>query len=57
MVAGGPVNYDGASGAVDFDAIGNVTSRAVWWVVQSGRFVERKVYDCVASPDCPETTF
>jgi len=57
LAAGAAVNYDGASGPVDFNAVGDVVSRAVWWVVENGRFVEKKVYDCIASPSCPETTF
>ncbi|HXU05725.1 MAG TPA: hypothetical protein VN903_32440 [Polyangia bacterium] len=57
LAAGSPVNYDGASGPVDLDALGNVTGRAAWWVIENGLFVEKKVYDCIAASTCPETTF
>jgi len=48
------LNYDGAGGPVDFDAAGNVASRAVAWGIQGGQFVEQVFYDCVTSPACPQ---
>jgi len=48
------INYDGASGPVDFDAAGNVSSRSVLWTIQSQRFVEPIVYDCVSSSACAQ---
>jgi hypothetical protein len=48
------LNYDGAGGPVDFDAVGNVSSRAVAWSIQGGQFVEQVFYDCVTSPACPQ---
>jgi hypothetical protein len=57
LAAGSAVNYDGAGGPVDLDSLGNSTNRAAWWVIENGLFVEKKIYDCIASPSCPETTF
>jgi hypothetical protein len=57
LVAGSAVNYDGASGPADLDSLGNVTTRAAWWVIQNGLFVEKQIYDCIADPSCPKTTF
>lgn len=48
------INYDGASGPVDFDAAGNVSSRGALWSIQGQKFVEPIVYDCVTSSDCPQ---
>jgi hypothetical protein len=53
MVAGKPIDYEGASGHVDFDAVGNVTSRAVLFQVQNGQFVETAIYDCTQDSTCP----
>ena len=39
IAAGQPVNYDGVSGSLDFDADGNVTSIFDLWVTQDGAFV------------------
>jgi hypothetical protein len=57
LVAGSAVNYDGASGPVDLDSVGNSSSRAAWWVIENGLFVEKKVYDCIAAASCPEAAF
>jgi hypothetical protein len=48
------INYDGASGPVDFDAAGNVSSRSALWSIQGQKFVEPIVYDCVTSSACPQ---
>jgi hypothetical protein len=48
------INYDGASGPVDFDAAGNVSSRGALWSIQGQRFIEPIVYDCVTSTACPQ---
>jgi ABC-type branched-subunit amino acid transport system substrate-binding protein len=53
IAAGGTINYAGASGPVDFDAIGNVVQRLVYWKVENERFVDGTLYDCVASSSCP----
>ena len=57
LAAGSSVNYDGASGPVDLDSVGNVTTRAAWWQITGGLFVEKQIYDCIADPSCPKTTF
>jgi hypothetical protein len=48
------INYDGASGPVDFDAAGNVSSRGALWSIEGQRFIEQVVYDCVTSSACPQ---
>jgi hypothetical protein len=48
------INYDGASGPVDFDAAGNVSSRGAMWTIEGQRFIEPIVYDCVTSTACPQ---
>ncbi|MBC8133907.1 MAG: hypothetical protein H7X95_13060 [Deltaproteobacteria bacterium] len=53
IAAGTPINYEGASGPVNFDAVGNVLSKAVLWKIQAGKFVEMQVYDCTVGSDCP----
>lgn len=41
ILAGGSVNYEGASGKVDFDARGDVTSGVyAWWTIRNGAFVQ-----------------
>jgi hypothetical protein len=57
LAAGSAVNYDGASGPADLDSVGNVTTRAAWWVIQNGLFVEKQIYDCITATSCPKTTF
>ena len=53
IVAGTAINYEGASGTVDFDSVGNVKNLAVLWQIEGGQFVEKQTFDCVASADCP----
>lgn len=44
--AGGAVDYEGASGAIDFDARGDVTQATyLWWVVRDRTFVIQAVVD------------
>jgi hypothetical protein len=66
---GGTVDYDGASGPVDFtppsrinptlcdaanpDSGGDVVSPWVTFEVRDGRVQETGVFDCLAGPDCP----
>jgi hypothetical protein len=52
--AGGAINYEGASGPLDFDAHGNVVDRLTHWKVQNTGFVDAETYDCVADPSCPK---
>lgn len=53
LTAGQPINYEGASGPVDFDENLNVIDRVAHWKVVNGQYVEVEKYDCVASPTCP----
>lgn len=53
IATGQPINYEGASGPVDFDAHQNVQNRIVHWRVENQQFVDGEKYDCVASPSCP----
>lgn len=48
------INYDGASGPVDFDGAGNVSSRGALWSIEGQKFIEPIVYDCVTSSACPQ---
>lgn len=54
VAAGKPIDYEGASGPVDFDAIGDVKTKLVRWVVQDRRFRDVDVYDCVSDSSCPK---
>ncbi len=49
--AGQPINYDGASGPVDFNAYGDVRSGLSRNQVQGGQWVTSQVYDCTESID------
>lgn len=51
--AGVPVDYQGASGPVDFDEYGNVTGNFIRYRVEEGRFVKVETFDCVADANCP----
>ena len=51
--AGTAINYEGASGPVDFDANLNIIDRVAHWKVVNKQYVEVEKYDCVASPSCP----
>lgn len=54
IAADKPINYEGASGPIDFSADGNVVDRLVLWKASSSAFTELATYDCVSSPDCPK---
>lgn len=50
-----PINYEGASGPMDFDAQGNVQGRIAHFKFESGGFEDRATYDCVANRNsCPQ---
>lgn len=49
---GTAINYEGASGPVDYDAVGNVRTLNAFWEVQDQKFVELERFDCIASDDC-----
>jgi len=52
--AGQAINYDGASGPLDFDAYGDVRSGLQKSVVQGGQWVTTQSFDCTESIDsCP----
>jgi hypothetical protein len=51
---GKPINYDGAGGPQDFDAVGNVKGDYVLYEVRNRQFVDVKRYNCIADPKCPE---
>lgn len=53
LAEGKPINFEGASGPVDFDANGNVRGRIAHWQVSGSRFTDLRIYDCVASNECP----
>ncbi len=54
LAAGGDVDYDGASGPVDFDAFGNVQSDYEFYSVQKGQFTTEKIFDCLSdAKNCP----
>lgn len=53
IVAGTPINYEGASGPLSFDANNNVMNRMVEFRVQSGQFTDTARFDCVSAPTCP----
>jgi hypothetical protein len=53
LYGGQAINYEGASGPVDFDALGNIVHRLVYWNVQNQQFTDLVKYDCVNSSSCP----
>lgn len=53
IAAGQPINYEGASGPVDFDANNNVKNQIVHWRVENEKFVDLERYDCIGSSLCP----
>ncbi len=54
ILAGTPIDYDGASGPCDFDANQNVLNQLTHFSVVGQEFVDGEIYDCVADPvKCP----
>lgn len=51
--SGKSINYEGASGSLDFDASGNALGKLVHYKGQSGRWTDLEAYDC-AQPNCPK---
>ncbi|HZN94471.1 MAG TPA: hypothetical protein VFB81_17275, partial [Myxococcales bacterium] len=51
--AGTPINYEGASGPMDFDANQNILDRLAHYKVADGAFVDVQTFDCVTSSTCP----
>ncbi len=52
--AGQAINYEGASGGMNYDANGNVINKVAYWRVTNNRFEDLKTFDCESSPTCPE---
>lgn len=52
ITEGTAINYEGASGPVDYDAEGNVRTLNAFWEVQNQKFVELQRFDCITSDDC-----
>jgi len=53
ILEGKPINYEGASGPMDFDANGNILDRLAQYRADSGKFVDVARFDCVKDPSCP----
>jgi len=53
FAAGAPINYEGASGPVDFDANGNVWVKLSLYGGVDGTFVDLQKFDCVHDHTCP----
>jgi hypothetical protein len=54
IAEGRSINYEGASGPVDFDERGNVQNNFVQFRVKQQRFVDETTYGCVSDPlGCP----
>jgi hypothetical protein len=52
--AGAAINYEGASGPVDFDAEGNIVMRLSLYQGEGGKFVDRTIRNCLADlATCP----
>jgi hypothetical protein len=54
LAAGGAINYEGASGPVDFDAYGRAKNKISHWRVTNGKDADVAVYDCIEADDCPK---
>jgi branched-chain amino acid transport system substrate-binding protein len=54
ITQGTPINYEGASGPVDFDQNNMVVNRLEHFKVVGTTFVNVAVYDCVKDPSCPK---
>jgi hypothetical protein len=48
-----PINYQGISGPLDFDANAFVLGAMAHWVIANDHFVDQQVYDCTKSSTCP----
>lgn len=55
LLDGTAINYEGASGPVDFDANGNALGKIAHYTGTNGTWVESEIYDC-AQPGCPLIT-
>jgi hypothetical protein len=50
--AGTDINYEGASGPCDLDAVGDVKAKVTTWQVKDSKFLDLNVYDCITSSMC-----
>lgn len=50
--AGRPINYEGASGPLDFDANAAVRNNLTHFLAKDGRFEDLEEFDCISSDDC-----
>jgi hypothetical protein len=49
------INYEGASGPVDFDDSGNIIMRLSLYHGENGAFVDHAIYNCIADlATCPK---
>ncbi len=53
IAAGKPINYQGASGTVDFDQDRTAVGKIVRWKVEGRQFADYEQYDCAKGADCP----
>jgi hypothetical protein len=53
IAAGTDINYEGASGSVDFDANNNVAENVEIFSVANQQWVTRTVFSCSTDPTCP----
>jgi len=55
IAEGRAINYEGASGPVDFDAYGRAKNRISHWRVNGGQATDMAVYDCITDINtCPK---
>jgi hypothetical protein len=54
--AGMPINYNGISGPLDFDAHAFVLGAMAHWTIAGGHFVDQQLYDCTQGAPCTVTT-
>ncbi len=53
--AGSAINYEGASGPMDYDSSGSVVERLAHYQAKNGGFVELATFDCIQNPnECPQ---
>ncbi len=50
--AGGAIDYRGASGPIDYDALGNVKGKVASYEVVAGSYEDTAFFDCIASAAC-----
>ncbi|MEZ0314167.1 MAG: hypothetical protein ACAI38_20535 [Myxococcota bacterium] len=52
IAAGLPIEYTGASGPIDYDALGNVKGKVASYQVVNGTYEDTALFDCIASATC-----